>query len=148
MQDRFVRGFLAGVISGIPTLIISIIAFYFKLTTIQWAHFTSVFLYGRVFQNFTEQMFAAFTTFIFCGLLGILLAYLIPKFSSNNYYFKSLLFGISIWFFSFVVRILFKVPQLQYAPLKTTIINFIMASVWGLMLGYTLKWFDSMLKTS
>ena len=147
MKDRFTRGFLSGIIAGIPTFIFSLIAIPLKWTTLRWANFAEIFIFGRKSINLMEEIMSSVAVFLMCGMLGVIFAYIIPQISSANYLLKSWVFSIAFWFFAFVLTVLFKVPGLIIIPGKTAIINFLMATIWGLSLGYCLKWFDSQLKT-
>lgn len=93
-----------------------------------------------------EDVFSTIAVFVICGMLGVVIAYIIPKISSANYLFKCWLFSIAFWVLAFIVTVLYKVPGLTRIPGKTAIINFILATIWGLSLGYCLKWFDCRIK--
>ena len=147
MKDRFTRGFLSGVIAAIPALAFAIIALSLKWTTLRWANFAAILIYGRKSISLGEEVFSTFAVFFFCGLLGVIFVFIIPNISSTNYLLKSWVFGVAIWFFAFVVTLLYKVPGLLIIPNKTAVSNFIEATIWGLSLGYCLKWFDSRVKT-
>ena len=146
MKDRFTRGFLSGVISGIPTLVFSLVASAFKWTTLRWSSFAAILIYGRKSSNLSEEIFSTLAVFVICGILGVIIAFVIPKLSSANYLLKCWLFSIAFWFFAFIVTFLFKVPGLLVIPGKTAVVNFIEATIWGVALGYCLKWFDNRLK--
>jgi hypothetical protein len=148
LKDRFTRGFLSGLIAAIPSLAFAIISFSLKWTTLRWAHFAALLIYGRKSTNLGENVFSSLAVFFFCGMLGIICAFIVPKISSTNYLLKSWVFSIAIWFFVFVVTFLFKVPGLLIIPYKTAVSNFIEATIWGLSLGYGLKWFDRRLTLS
>lgn len=147
IKDRFTRGFLSGAIAGIPIVISSAIAYNLQWTTLRWAHFAAVLIYGRKYETLWENLFASLATLFFTGLLGIIFAYLIPKMTSRNYLLKGWVFSVAIWFLCYAVTLLFQVPELQNIPLKTAFFNFILATIWGLALGYALHWFDDGLKT-
>ncbi len=146
IKDRFTRGFLAGAISGVPTFILTVIAYQLKWTSIRWAHFASILIYGHKDRNLLEDIFATLITLFFTGLMGALFAYIIPQIKSSNYPFKGWVYGVTIWFVSYAVTLLFKVPEVATILLKSAFFNFLEASLWGLTLGYTLKWFDDRLK--
>ncbi len=146
MKDRFTRGFLSGVIAGIPTLIFSWIAFVLQWTTLRWSSFAAILIYGRKSGNLSEEILSTLAVFVICGILGVIIAFMIPKLSSANYLLKCWLFSIVFWFFAFTVPLLFKVPGLLMIPGRTAVANFIEATIWGLVLGYCLKWFDNRLK--
>lgn len=96
--------------------------------------------------NLMEEIFSILAVFVICGVLGIIFSLVIPKISSVNYLLKSWIFSITFWFSVFTITMLFKVPGLQIIPGKTAIMNFIQATLWGLSLGYCLKWFDTQTK--
>lgn len=142
MKDRFTRGFLSGIIAGAPTLAFALLAISLNWTTIRWAHFTAKLLYGRIEMNLMENIFATVTTFFFCGGLGVIFAFVIPRISSLNYILKGWFFGSAVWFLAFAITKLFNVPQMTIIPFNSVVINFIEASIWGVSLGYCLKWMD------
>ena len=133
-------------IAGIPTIAFSWIASSLKWTTLRWSSFAAILIYGHKSTNVSEEIFASLGVLVFCGILGIICAFIIPKISSSNYLLKSWVFSIAIWFSAFVVTLFYKVPGLLIVPYKTAVSNFIEATIWGLLLGYCLKWFDSRLK--
>jgi uncharacterized membrane protein YagU involved in acid resistance len=148
MKDRFTRGFVAGIIAGIPTLVFNMGAFYLKFATLHWADFMGIFTYGRKPIAFAETLFAIIAVYIFLSFLGIIFAYFILRMSSQNYILKGWVFGLSIWFISYAITILFNVPELAFIPLKTVLSNFIGASIWGISLALALKWLDDRIKVS
>ena len=143
LHDRVVRGFLAGIIASVPGFTLSQIAIHFKWTAYRWLDFTAVFIYGHLPESLGEQIFAAIVTILFVGLLAILFSFLVPKISSNYLELKSWLYAIAVWFCSLSVITLFKIPLIEQAPLRSAIMNFILASVWGLIFGYVLRWLDA-----
>jgi hypothetical protein len=147
LKDRFTRGFLSGVIAGLPTLAFAFIASSFKWTTLRWSNFAAILIYGQKSTNLSEEIFSSLGVFFFCGILGIICAFIIPKISSANYLLKSWVFSIAVWFFIFVATLFYKIPGLLIIPYKTAVSNFVEATIWGFTLGYCLKWFDSRLKT-
>ncbi|HBF38697.1 MAG TPA: hypothetical protein DDW50_15440 [Firmicutes bacterium] len=147
LKDRFTRGFLAGVIAGIPVVAFSWVAASLKWTTLRWSDFAAILIYGHKSANLGEEIFSVVGVFVFCGVLGIICAFIIPKISSSNYLLKSWVFSIAVWFAAFVLTLFYKVPGLLIIPLKTVVSNFAEATIWGFMLGYCLKWFDNRLKT-
>ena len=145
MKDRFTRGFLAGILAGVPTFFFNIGAFYFNLSTLRWADFMGLYVMGRKPIGLGETLFTIIAVYIFLSFLGIIFAYLIPKISSYNYLLKGWVFGVSIWFIAYAVTMLYKVPELAFIPLKTVVSSFIGGSIWGISLSYILKWLDNRL---
>lgn len=143
MKDRFTKGYLAGVIAGVPSLAFGLTAESLQWTNIRWAHFASILIYGRIHLNLPENIFATFAVFFFCGLMGTLFAFIMARISCRNYFFKSWVFSVTIWFFAFATTFLFQLPQLHFIPLHSAISNFGEATIWGLSLGYCLKRLDN-----
>lgn len=146
MRDRFTRGFLSGIFAGVPTLMYALTAQALKWTNIRWAHFASILIFGRTYTNLPENLFSEFAVFFFCGLVGVIFAFIISKITSQNYLLKGWVYSVSIWFFAFSVIFLFKIHQLPLVSLKSALSNLIEATIWGLFLGYCLHWFDNKLK--
>jgi len=147
LRDRFTRGFLAGIIAAVPSLLFALIAFWLNWTTLRWATFAAILIYGRRSLNLAEEVFSTLAVFMLCGIFGIIFVFLIPKLTSVNLLLKSWVFGVTIWFLAFVATLLFKVPGLLIIPFKTVVINLIQATIWGLLLGYCLSWLENRLKT-
>ncbi len=137
MDDRFTRGFISGVIAGILPLIFNFTAFTLNFTTVRWAGFAGIFLFGHKPHSLGEEIFAVIAVFFFLGLLGIIFSLLIPFLSRENLLLKSSVFGLTVWFASFAITFLFQLPDLEDLPLLTVITNFISAILWGLTLGVT-----------
>ncbi len=147
MKDRFIIGFVSGVIAGILPNIFNWSAYHLHLSTLRWADFMGALVYGKKPVTIVETYFATVYVYFFLGLLGILFSYLIPKITSKNYLFKGVIFSLFIWFLAHTITVLFKVPELTNLPLKTALSNSVSAILWGLSLGYTLSWFDNRVKT-
>lgn len=144
VEDRFTRGLLAGLIAGVPTFIFNHGLFYLKMTNLRWSDFMSLFIYGRKPVNLAEDVFAVFLVYMLLSFLGIVFAYLL-LITNTIHILKGCVYGISIWFISYTITFLFKVPELEYIPLETAFFNFIGAGIWGVTLALTLKWLDSKL---
>lgn len=135
MKDRFVRGLIAGILAGIPTMIVNLVIYGLHLTTLRFLDFGVIFLYGRRITGLRETIFAGFITLMFYGGLGIFYAYLITWLRNSHYWLKSLVYGAGTWFIIYAITLLYKVPNLIYIPFKTAVSNFIVACLWGLLLG-------------
>ena len=140
VDDRFTRGFLAGVLAGIPTFIFNVGSSLLNLTTVLWLDIMAIFLYGREPLTLGEMAFASLTTFGFVGALGAVFAYLLTGLSHENIIFKAWVFSVAVGFSTFAITQLFAVPEMAFVPLQTVALNFAGASVWGLSLGPILNW--------
>jgi hypothetical protein len=142
MKDWFTRGFISGIIAGAPTFAYALLASLLKWTTFRWVHFTAVLIYGRRYINFLENAFATLITFFFCGLMGVVFAFIVSRISNRNYLLKGWVFSTTIWFLAFAIINLLRMPEFTLIPLKTAVSNFVEASIWGLLIGYCLRWFE------
>lgn len=142
LRDRFYRGFICGVIAGMPSFLYNTAAYFLNFATLRWLDFSAILIYGERAKNLFETLFAVASVFFFLGILGIVFCYLLPTISSSHYLFKSWAYGVTLWFMFFGMTTLFKIPTLYFVPLKTAFSNFIASSIWGISLGMALKWFD------
>lgn len=146
MHDRFTRGFIAGIIAALVPFIIHFIAYFLKLTTLRYADFIGIFVFGHKPVSSGELFFSIIVQICVLGGLGIAFALLIPLFSSKNYALKGLVFGGFIWFMVYFITFLFQIPEFKSIPLKTAITNLIGGCLWGISLGLALNWLDDRLK--
>lgn len=142
MEDRLVRGFVAGVIGGVAANLWSFTAGYLGLTTIRYADWTGIIIYAHR-PPFTtgELAWATLTQIGLSGGLGVIFAYLLLLIGSQNLLFRGWLFAEAIWFLIYGITTLFKVEGTLSLPLKTVISNFIAGSVYGLALAQSLQVF-------
>lgn len=143
IEDRLTRGFWAGVIAGIPTIIINWASHLF-FNTLLFLHFDSIVIYGRPPASLMERAFSLFDTIMFVGFLGMIFAYLVPVISSKNLLFKSWFFSKKVWFFIYAIAVAFDLPTISTVTFGTAFSNFIGASVWGVSLGYAFRWLDDL----
>lgn len=143
LNDRFTRGLLAGIIAGILTKVYDLTAYYLHFSTLRWFDVAGTLIYDRKPFSFWEAFFATLGTWFFHTFLGVIFVYLIKKpLLSNNLILKGWFYGVAWWFIIFAVIILFKVPDISLVPLKTSLSNFVGASIWGLLLASALQWLD------
>ena len=141
-MDRFTRGLIAGVVAAIIQTIVGYILFYLKFTELLWHNFASVMIYGREPLLFGERIFAEIGVWFFSGLMGILFSYLIATINSRNYLLKGVVFAETVWFGTFAITLLFKVDEFKVITFKTSIANFALAAIWGLLTAEILRRLD------
>lgn len=142
MRDRFTRGMVAGLIASVPTVTLNQASYYLHLSTLRYLEFASIVIFGNLPKNRWEAWFAFFVLLGFFGALGSVFALLVPVIKSENLFLKSATYSAMIWFITYAITTLYKVPELQGIPLNNAISNFIGATVWGLALGYAYGWLD------
>jgi len=140
LDDRFTRGFIAGLIGCIPSIIFNQVMYLLKISKLRYLDFASVFVYGQKSAGTLEELFAALITIFFTSTLGIIFIFLIAAISTQNIVFKGLLFSAGSWFLIYSVVILFKIPEINNVDLLTAISNLIGATIWGISLVYSLLW--------
>ena len=143
LDDRLTRGFLAGVLAGIPTIITGLITrFILHATTLLYTDFASILVFGTKAQTIKGHIFSFVVVCMFWGLDGIIFAYLISKVTSKNILLKGFIWGGLIWFFSYVTTLLFKVPGLLIIPEKTAISQLVGGVIWGGLLAIIFNYLD------
>lgn len=147
MKDRFTLGFLSGIIAGIPTQFFNWGGYYLHITTLRWVDLMGILVYGRKPVTLGEILLGIVWVYFFLGVLGIVFAFIIAKITSRNYLLKGVVFSILVSLLTHTLTQLFKVPELLNIPLKTSFSDFSGAIIWGLSLGYTLKWLNNRIET-
>ncbi len=147
MGDRFTRGLIAGIIAGIVPFIFNFGAKMLNFSTLVWADFMGLFVLGRRPEGTGEMIFTIILQFFLLGIMGVVFAFIISLFSSQNYWLKGTVFGGSIWFLIYFLTFVFKLPGIEQIPIKTAISNLIGGLLWGFALSISLNWLDDRLKT-
>lgn len=143
MKDRFTRGFTAGVLAGIITSVWNLLSYHLlHMSNLRFLDFAAVFIFGNTAMTIWEMLLSLVGTIIFFGFLGSVFIYLITLITSENLIFKSFLFGIAVWFVSYAISILFKLPELEKVTFLTALSNFFGSSIYGICLGFSLKILD------
>jgi hypothetical protein len=149
IKDRLTRGFIAGLIAGIPMNILSYIFFRLGFTELRFVDWVYILLLERMVQpTISSHAFALITHLMFTGILGIIFAYFIKSVSTENYYFKGWLFSVTVWFLSYLGSTLFPVFKFIITSVKTPATNLVSATVFGLVLAWALKWLDHSVKVN
>ncbi len=146
LNDRFTRGFLAGLIAGIAMNFFSAISYYLNWVEIRFIDWAGVLIFGQLPQGVFEITSSVLGQLLFTGVLGSIYAFLIIIISSKNNIFKGILYSLFIWFTSYALGILFRVPDLTHFDLGTITSNFTGALIFGYVLALSLKWLDEKAK--
>ena len=91
--DRYIRGFIAGIIGGIVLDILDVTSNLLGIDEMTYFDWAGILIIGSEPAKFGEYLISVFTQLFLCGLLGIIFAYMIPKVTSKNYLLK----GVFIW---------------------------------------------------
>ena len=98
MNDRFVNGFIAGIIAALITGPISFAAKHFKLTELQLADFAGMVSLGKLPHTLAENIFASAVDLMVSGALGIAFAFLVPVIGSRYLLFKGWFLTGAFWY--------------------------------------------------
>lgn len=147
LNDRFTKGVIAGTIAGLA-LNVETLTFYYllKATTLRWLDWAAILAFGRKPSNPPETIVAFFMQLAFSSFLGVVFAYLIPKISSKNIYFKGPYLGLAVLFFLLSIVHLFKVPGLTNQPFGNITTNIIAVITWGFMVAFGMNFLDKKIK--
>lgn len=149
LNDRFTKGFLAGLIAGIPALAWGLLSRYvLHFTTLLYKDFAAILTYGNPARGILANLFAQAVVFFFFGFNGVLFSYLTRIISTKNLVLKGGLWGSAIWFASYTITLFFKVPGLLHIPPKTSISQLVGGLIWGVALAVVLKYLDRVTQSS
>lgn len=135
ISDRFTKGFLAGIIGGVTTTILGYLFFLLKFGSMRFADFAAIMIYGRKAKEFLELLFATLIHWGFSGAGGALFVNLIKIIATKNLIFKGWFFGVSIWFFVYIVTELFEIPEMKTISLSSSVSNFLASSLYGIVMA-------------
>lgn len=137
LQDRVVRGFLAGLAGGIVMNLYSFAQLKLNWTEMPFYKWTAIIILGKEdVGGAIAIVLGVLGHLIFTSLIGIGFSYLIPHKQSRYLLFKGWIYAISIWFIIYGLSLLFKVQGIIPILPKTAIANFFGASLYGLVTAF------------
>lgn len=140
MQDRFTRGFVAGLIGGTVAAVFSFTSGFMGFTTLRIADWLGIFIFAHTPPfSVGEIAYATLGQLTMAGVLGVGFAFWLPHVSSRNLLFKGWFFSVTVWFALYAISTLFNLQGTAPLPLKTAISNFVSATIFGLVQAYALR---------
>lgn len=137
LNDRFIKGLIAGVIAAIAMNIINWLTHnVFKFSEMHILDFASILIHGSKPMNLGETLFALVGQIGFAGFMGIVFAYLIKYLNRSNYLLKAIVFSLFIWFSTYAVTILF--GKLKHIDIATSLTNLAATLVYAIVLTLVL----------
>lgn len=133
-------GFAAGVVMD---LVEYIVHFTFNLPDIRSVDWVTILIYGRVASNIYELALSQVMHLILTACWGLLYVYVGSYFNIKNPYWKGWNWAVFIWFISNTLIVLLKFPQQTEVRLASTLLYFLFASLYGIILGGITNRFDS-----
>ena len=111
----------------------------FHVTKFQFLDYASTVLFFHKPKGLFQWLFAESLVLLFSGTLGIGFALLIREIFSPNILLKGFIFGEFTWTIIYVLTTLFKIKGIyQVIDPSTTLVNFIAASIWGIVMAWGL----------
>ncbi len=148
-EDRLFRGFTAGLIGGVVINIFGFISASLQFSEAPFWEWASIIILGITeVGSLGEHLIGLFGHLIFTGTLGVVFAYLLPAVKSRLYLFKGWLFGVVSWFVIYSISHLYRVEGTFPLQLNTAVSNSIGASIYGLVLAWSLAWLDKKKKVA
>ena len=144
-MDRFARGFLIGM--SVNVVKDSLNAFsYFVLhySKSRYYQLISAFLLRREAKTTIELIYALLIEMAFAGVIGVFFMYYAYRIENKrNLWFKGLIFVNGVNFLAFTLGTFFKIPTLNSPPIETAVSSLITTSIFGVLLGYAIYWWES-----
>lgn len=138
IRERFTRGFVAGVIAGAISSLADYISYLLGIGELLYIEWAAVLLYGYRVRTLGETIVAQLGQLFFSGILGVGFAYLLRAVNTENYLFKGVVYGITVWFAVHVIVKLFRVTALIPVGPDTLLSDLVTASLFGLVLAEAL----------
>lgn len=140
MDDRLVRGYIAGAVGGIVMAALNYILFKLGYAEVRYVDLVGVVLFGYTPNTLGAIVTAQVIQWGHAALMGIGFAYLIPLVTSRYITFKGMTYGVIIWFLTFGVGALLKVPLYTNLSWTTPASHLFTSSVWGAVAALSLVW--------
>lgn len=144
-KDRLVAGTVAGFVGSLQTVITGTI---FK--SLGWADRAffdfSTTLYGKTTyadEGFFGFLMGVITQVAICVIFGVIFAYIIKATSSRYLYIKGIGYGFVLWMLLSSFGTIYNVPLFSDIPLNVAYTTLFTASLFGLVVAWTLKIIDN-----
>jgi hypothetical protein len=136
IDDRFTAGFIAGIIGGAVASILDYISYGLGITKLLYIDWASVFILGHRFENIGEALLGQWGNLLFCGMAGVIFAYLVVGVTSKYLYFKAIAFAYMVCFFTNAMVFMFDMNALKPIGACTALSDIITDGIYGLVLAY------------
>ena len=139
MGDRFVDGFLSGMIAVLVTGPLALAAKHFNFVDLQFSDFAGILALGRIPESLAEKLFGSAVDVMISGTLGIIFAYLVLFIVSRYLLFKGWFYAGGVWFLFYpTVTVLFL--EEAHINVQTALLNAFLAGLFGLVMAQSFYW--------
>lgn len=143
MEDRTLRGFVAGVIGGVTATILGHLSYILGINTLRATDWTSILLYAHEPPfSIGEQLLALFILIGWCGAIGSMFAFFILRVTKRHILFKGWMLGTTPFFVIYLLTTLFRVQGTVPIPFSTALSNYITTSIFGVAMAYSFNALD------
>ncbi|MGI6711897.1 MAG: hypothetical protein ACOX4L_04070 [Bacillota bacterium] len=140
MNDRFIKGVIAGTIASIakniPDLLLHNV---FMITEKSFWDYTSIIASGKHPQGLFEHAYSFFFEIIFSIFLGLTYTYLIPYFKTNYNLLRGAIYGGIVWFAIRTWVVSFQISPLLQEGRNTMIVNSLLSILFGIILEWIIQ---------
>ncbi len=140
MKDRFINGFIAGVIGGIVGVTGGVISKALGISEMTAVEFTALLLFGRDIMMTSEFIWATIAGVMFTGVFGIIFAHIILIIKSKYLYIKGAIYGFVTWYLWYSMILNTFTEMVDVITLQTSISNATNAMFYGIILSITYKY--------
>ncbi len=142
-MDRFIAGWLSGLIAGVIMNAWSFFSFHvLTFTKYRFIDWTGGMIYGKTPESVLEIIVALILNLLFAGFLGSIFAMILLYICSDFLYLKGIIIGSVFAFVFLSAPTLFQEPTFKSMNVNSVISNYIGATIWGLATARTLRGID------
>ncbi|MHB1420980.1 MAG: hypothetical protein ACYCX4_15595 [Bacillota bacterium] len=136
LNDRFTKGLVAGIAAGLVSTTWNLLSFYIlHFAKHNFSDFPAYIIYGYRPNSLPQILFSEIIDFVWYSIAGIAFAFFVCLVNKKNITLKGLIWGIGIWFFTYMFTLLFEIKGFTAVPFRSTVSHFIGASIWGVFLA-------------
>lgn len=142
LRDTFTKGFLAGLIGGVTTTIVGLLFNFLKLSTLFFADFSAILIYGHRPKGLLKLLFAMLVHWGFESAGGVVFIFLLKAISTKNLFLKGCFSASASGFSPMSLPHFLKLRGLVEISLKNAFTNFLISSIYGLSLAWAYAYIE------
>jgi hypothetical protein len=140
LNDRFIKGVIAGTIAGLAKNIPDIFLHnVLKTSEKSFWDYASIIVSGRHPLGLFEQTYSFFFEIIFSIFLGLIYILLIPYLKTNYNFLRGAIYGGIVWFAIRAWVVSFQISPLLQEGRNTMIVNSLLSILFGIILEWIIQ---------